>query len=95
MRYLINAMANFEASVAYYYLRRKAYVAAVSRAQGVLLDYPQSTAVERALAIMVKSYDALGMAELRDDTDRLLKLNFPNTKYAVAGDYRRRWYQIW
>jgi outer membrane protein assembly factor BamD len=51
--------------------------------------------VERALAIMIKSYDAIGMAELRDDTDRLLKLNFPNTKYQVAGDYKRRWYQIW
>jgi len=95
MRYLVNSMANFETSVAYYYMRRKAYVAAVSRAQGVLLDYPQSPAVERALAIMVKSYDAMGMSELRDDTDRLLKFNFPNTKYAVAGDYRRRWYQIW
>jgi outer membrane protein assembly factor BamD len=76
-------------------MRRKAYVAAVSRAQGVLLDYPQSPAVERALAIMVKSYDAMGMSELRDDTDRLLKFNFPNTKYVVAGDYKRRWYQIW
>jgi outer membrane protein assembly factor BamD len=95
MRYLVNSMANFEASVAYYYMRRKAYVAAISRAQGVLLDYPQSPAVERALAIMIKSYDAIGMAELRDDTDRLLKLNFPNTKYQVAGDYKRRWYQIW
>jgi outer membrane protein assembly factor BamD len=95
MRYLVNSMANFETSVAYYYMRRKAYVAAVARAQGVLLDYPQSPAVERALAIMVKSYDGMGMSELRDDTDRLLKFNFPNTKYVVAGDYKRRWYQIW
>jgi outer membrane protein assembly factor BamD len=95
MRYLVNSMANFEASVAYYYLRRKAYVAAVSRAQGVLLDYPQSPAVERALAILVNAYDAMGLADLRDDTDRLLKLNFPNTKYKMAGDYKKRWYQIW
>jgi outer membrane protein assembly factor BamD len=95
MRYLVNSMANFETSVAYYYLRRKAYVAAINRAQGVLLDYPQSPAVERALAIMVKSYDATGLAELRDDTDRLLKLNYPSTKYPLAGDYKKRWYQIW
>jgi hypothetical protein len=33
--------------------------------------------------------------ELRDDAQRMLKLNFPNTKYSLANPYSKKWYQFW
>jgi outer membrane protein assembly factor BamD len=95
MRYLINALANNEVRVADYYLRRKAYVAAVNRAQYVLANYPNTPAIEQALIVMVKAYDALGLIELRDATDRLLKLNYPKTTYSLASRHPKKWWQFW
>ena len=94
MRYLVNAMAGNEVRVAAYYLRRQAYIAAVNRAQFVLTNYPQTPAVEEALVVMVKAYEAMGLEELRDSSERTLKLNFPNTTNSLAGR-DRRWYQFW
>ena len=94
MRYLVNAMAINEVRTAEYYLRRTAYVAAVNRAQFVVQNYQQSPAVEQALIVLVKSYDALGLTELRDDTARLLKLNFPNTQFSLASLRKKAWWQV-
>ena len=94
MRYLINAMAANEVRTAEYYLRRKAYVAAVNRAQFVLANYRQSPLVEGALIVQVKAYDAMGLVELRDDTERLLKLNYPNTKFSLAGLRKKSWWEV-
>jgi outer membrane protein assembly factor BamD len=95
MRYLVNAMATNEIGVATYYMRRQAYVAAVNRARYVLTTYPKTPAVEQALVVMVQCYDAMGLDELRDDAERTLKLNYPGTRYSLAGPYRKRWYQVW
>jgi outer membrane protein assembly factor BamD len=95
MHYLVNSMANNEVQVATYYYRRKVYVGAVNRAQFVLANYPKTPAVEPALVVLVKAYDAMGLTDLRDDADRLLKLNFPNTKYQLATAKSKRWYQTW
>jgi outer membrane protein assembly factor BamD len=95
MRYLINALANNEVRVGEYYLRRRAYVAAVNRAQYVLANYPNTPAVEQALIVMVRAYDAMGLTELRDDANRLLKLNYPDTKYALGSRQQRKWWQFW
>ena len=96
MKYLVNAMASGEVHVASYYLKRGAYVAAVNRAQYALKTYPQAPANEEGLHIMVKAYDALGLTKLRDDTERLLKENFPNGKYAKATESATKsWWQIW
>jgi outer membrane protein assembly factor BamD len=94
MRYLINAMAANEVRTAEYYLRRKAYVAAVNRAQFVLANYRQSPLVEGALIVQVKAYDAMGLRELRDDTERLLRLNYPDTKFSLAGLRKKPWWQV-
>jgi outer membrane protein assembly factor BamD len=95
LRYLVNALASNEVSVASYYLRRKAYVAAVNRAQYVVANYQTTPAVEHALVILVKAYDAMGLNDLRDDSDRLLKLNFPNTRYSVVAAQNKKWWQLW
>ncbi len=94
LKYLVTALANNEVHVAAYYLRRKAYVAAVNRAQSVLTNFPQTPAVEQALIVMVKSYDAMGLTELRDDADRTLKVNYPKTTYSLASTHPKKWWQV-
>ena len=96
MKYLVNAMASHEVHVARYYYRRGAYVAAVNRAQSAMQQYPQAPATEEALTIMVKSYDALGMNDLRDDTLRVMQKNFPNSRYfAMQKKAETPWWKIW
>jgi outer membrane protein assembly factor BamD len=76
----VNALASHEIHVARYYLKRGAYIAAVNRAQFVLKNYPQAPALEEALVIMVQAYGALDMPVLRDDANRILKKNFPDSR---------------
>jgi outer membrane protein assembly factor BamD len=71
-------------------------VAAVNRAQAALQHYPQAPATEEALAIMVKSYDALGLTELRDDARRVLVKNHPNSKYlGEITQEAKPWWKLW
>ena len=96
MKYLVNALAGNEVHVAKYYLKRQAYVAAANRAKEVLKTYPEAPALEEALAIMVMSYDKLGLTDLRDDAQRVLTLNFPNSKYTQGVNLEGRpWYRPW
>ena len=45
---------------------------------------------------MVKSYDALGMTDLRDDTLRIMQKNFPNSHYfAIQKKADTPWWKIW
>ena len=94
MRYLTNALANYEVHVARYYYNRGAYVAAANRAQAALTNYPKTPANEDALILMVQSYDRLGMTQLRDDAQRVLKETFPNGKY-FAADSSKPWWKFW
>ena len=95
-RFLLNGLANYEVQVAHYYMKRKAYVAAVNRAQYVLKNYQQTPATEEALLIMTQAYDALGMTDLRDDSERVMKHNFPNSKYlSGSSDVGKSWWKLW
>src|SRR5512143_650986 len=71
MRYLTNALATYEVKVGEYYYNREAYIAAVNRAQAVLVTYPRMQANERALVLLIKSYDKLGLVQLRDDSQKI------------------------
>jgi outer membrane protein assembly factor BamD len=96
MRYLVNALASHEVHVARYYMRRAAYVAAANRAQYALQHYPNSPAIEEAVFILVKAYDALGMNDLRDAADRVMQKNFPNSVYLSGGPKKDvPWWRIW
>lgn len=96
MKYLVNALASHEVHVAKYYLKRKAWVAAANRAKEVLTTYPDAPAVEEALEIMIESYDKLKLTGLRDDAQRVMKLNFPNSKYAKGVSTQgKAWYRFW
>jgi outer membrane protein assembly factor BamD len=96
MRYLVNTLAQYEVHVARYYMKRGAYVAAANRAQFAVQNYPQAPATEEAVFIMVKAYDALGMVELRDASDRVMRKNFPESKYLTGkADRSAPWWKLW
>jgi len=96
MNYLVNALASHEIHVARYYIKRKAYVAAANRAQYALKTYPGAPANEEGLVIMVQAYDALGMTTLRNDAERVLLKNFPDSVYMKGGPKKGSpWWQIW
>jgi len=96
MRYLVNSLAQHEVHVARYYMKRAAFVAAVNRAQYAVLNYPQAPAIEEAVFILVKAYDAMGMDELRDGADRVMRKNFPQSKYLTGRHSRTApWWKLW
>ena len=97
MRFLVNSLAQNEVHVARYYMKRGAYVAAANRAQYAVQNYPNAPAIEEAVFIMVKAYDALGMEDLRNAADRVMRKNFPESKYLNPKGYKRDvpWWKLW
>ena len=85
MNWLVNTIAMNEVHVARYYYERGAYIAAANRAQTVITDFEGVAANEQALYIMMLSYDKLKMPQLRDDADRVLTANFPNSTLKTRG----------
>ncbi|MBC3936893.1 outer membrane protein assembly factor BamD [Undibacterium sp. CY7W] len=96
MKYLVNALAQYDVHVARYYHRRGAYLAAANRAQSAITEYPDAPAIEEAMFILVKSYDSLGMTDLRDDANRVFLKNFPQSAY-LTGNAKNRsaWWKFW
>ncbi|MBL8482431.1 MAG: outer membrane protein assembly factor BamD [Rhodocyclaceae bacterium] len=96
LAYLVNALAAHEVHVARYYYRRGAYLAAANRATTVVTTYSTSPSLEEALGIQVLSYGKLGLTELRDDSLRIMKLNFPDSLYAKGLVERPEpWWKFW
>lgn len=97
MTYTVNSIANYEVHVARYYYKRGAYVAAIGRAQTALNDYQNVPAAEEALFILVQSYNALGMKELRDDAKRVMEKNYPQSEYLSQGykTNKNPWWKLW
>ncbi|NKB63791.1 MAG: outer membrane protein assembly factor BamD [Gammaproteobacteria bacterium] len=80
-KYLLNALARHEIAVANYYYTRQAYVAVVNRAKGILENYSTTASVEQALALLMFSYQNMGLADLSGDTRRILELNYPQSTF--------------
>ena len=97
MNYIVNSLAAYEVHVASYYFRRGAYIAAANRAQQAVTEFQNSPAAEEALYIMTQSYDRLGLTQLRDDADRVLRSSFPNTKVYEngLGNKQTSWWKPW
>jgi outer membrane protein assembly factor BamD len=97
MGYIVNSLAKSEVHVARYYYSRGAYVAAINRAQTAIADYRDVPALEEAVYIVYKSYDALGLTQLRDDTKRILEKSYPQSDYLTKGFKKADspWYKIW
>lgn len=97
MSHLVNVVARSEIYVARYYMKRKAYVAAVRRAQFILEEYPQTPSTEEALFIMARAYDKLGLNDLREDVERVMRRNFPESEYLSDTNPlgRESWWKFW
>ncbi|MBT9614373.1 MAG: outer membrane protein assembly factor BamD [Burkholderiales bacterium] len=97
MNYLVNALSSHESYVAQYYYRRGAHVAAVNRAQNLLKTYPNTPATEEALAVLVRSYAAMGLTDLSKDSQRVLEKTFPGSKYLKGAPVglAKAWWQFW
>lgn len=85
MTYIVNSLAQYEVHVARYYFNRGAYVAAINRAQMAIADYRDVPALEEATYLLVRSYDALGMIDLRDDARRILAQSYPKSAFLNEG----------
>lgn len=96
MKYLVNAMAQYEVHVANYYFRRGAYLASLNRAMNVVRDYQDAPAIEEALFLMVRNYDKLNMPELRDDANRVFTKSFPNSRFTGGSAGKpKQWWKVW
>lgn len=72
---LRNKIAEHELSVVKYYVRRGAHVAAAKRAEKIIADYPGAPVSAEALALLEKSYRAVGLTQQAEDARRLLDAN--------------------
>lgn len=96
MAYLVTALADHDLYVARYYYKRGAYLATANRSKDVLQNYANTDRVEKALVLMVAAYDKLGQTELRDDAQRVLKKNYPNSQLTLAEVIGNDpWWKLW
>jgi outer membrane protein assembly factor BamD len=97
MNYIVNSLASYEVHVSRYYFRRGAYVAAANRAQQAVAEFQQAPAVEEALYILTQSYDKLQLTGLRDDAERVLRKNYPDSAFLAQGLSVRdkAWWKFW
>jgi outer membrane protein assembly factor BamD len=93
--FLRNRLADYELSVARYYVKREAYVAAVNRARAVIENYDGSPAAIEALGIMSAGYQALGIEPLAKVADQVRAANTPagDPNEGKANDHP--WWRIW
>lgn len=80
MIYLRNHLARSELNSAYWYIRRKAYLAAANRAKFIVEHYEHATSVPDALAVMVYCYRKLSLDLLANDAERVLRINYPDNR---------------
>ncbi|MDH5500222.1 MAG: outer membrane protein assembly factor BamD [Gammaproteobacteria bacterium] len=80
MIYLKNRLAAYENSVARYYIKRGAYVAAANRAKTALEEYHGADSGAESLQLLIQAYDKLGMTELAADARKVLRENFPDER---------------
>jgi outer membrane protein assembly factor BamD len=80
--YLRNLIAQNELVAARFYLRKGAYLAAVNRASFVVTNFDGSPSLAEALSIMVDAYREMGLNDLANDAQRILVLNYPDSKFA-------------
>lgn len=90
-------LAGNELHIARYYLARGAPLAAANRAKSIIEKFPESSEREEALAILVAAHHSLGQTQLRDDAQRVLVLNYPDSPYLDGYKPKSKgaWWAIW
>jgi len=71
-------LAQYELSVARYYIKREAFASAANRGRYIVEYFSPSLEVEEALEIMIESYDRLGLEDLKRNALQVLAANYPN-----------------
>jgi len=84
MIHLRDYLARHEVFAARYLIRRQAFAAAANRGQFIVTRFQGSSVVPEGLAIMVESYQKLGLQDLADDILKVLVSNYPD--YAMLDD---------
>ena len=79
--FLFDAMARYETQVARFYFDRGAYIASLNRGKYTMENFPRTPATEDALGIQAMAYKMLRLEKLQNDTVRVLRLNFPKSRY--------------
>jgi outer membrane protein assembly factor BamD len=95
MIYLRDRLAAYDVDIARYYLKRGAFVGAARRAKLVIDNYEGAPATRDALAIMIVSYDRLGMKTLADEARKVYAANFAGQVAQVAAATQRHWWHFW
>jgi len=86
---LRNNLAMYDIHVADYYMRRRAYVAAIRRSAEVVQKYQRTQAIPHALKIMEDAYRQLDMPQMADDIARVYALNYAEGRLSKDEDYER------
>lgn len=76
MIYLRNMFAQHELNVSHFYFKRKMYVAAIERASHLVKNYPQAPSAQKALVIMYKANQALGLNQAADDALKVYQATY-------------------
>jgi len=71
-------LAQYEISVAKFYLKREAYASAANRGRYIVEYFSPSPEVEQALEIMIECYDKLELNDLKKNSLQVLAANYPN-----------------
>ena len=90
--HLRERLSRFHIHVARYYLSRRAWIAAASRARTVVEEYQDTSQVSDALEIMAQAYRKLDMEDLALDAERVLRennLSVDTAKKKKRGLFRR------
>jgi outer membrane protein assembly factor BamD len=96
MTYLMNKIAEYDLHVARYYMKRKAYVAALNRAKNVYTNYPDSIHVQEAIVIQYIAYKELKLKDLELSTKKIIEHNYPEDK--ITSNYaeeNKKWWKFW
>jgi outer membrane protein assembly factor BamD len=98
MIYLRNRMADYEVTVARFYLKRGAYVGAAARARGVIESYDGAPAVDEALDVLAQAYRKLGVSDLAQVAENVRKANALPDEFRQAGEDQKDddpWWRFW
>ncbi|MCK5893802.1 MAG: outer membrane protein assembly factor BamD [Endozoicomonadaceae bacterium] len=77
---LRNRLSYYELHTANYYMKRKAYTAAINRGRYIVEHMPGTPTVEEALGIMVEGYQHLNLKQPSNEALEVLKKNFPDSQ---------------
>ena len=73
MLFLRDLIAKQELEVAEFYIKRKAYIAAISRIDYIISNLPDSPLIRKALEMKVQAYDFMGKEDLKSQAAEVLK----------------------